>query len=521
MRTLSTNIDEALIKGLSPDERLLRGAPYLSKAKNVKVSERGLEPYDPIVDPFKGMKKVEYPFPQLFRGEYHTLLCDKSNIYLVDETTWDFRDLRSIDLSGNNKVIKEGGPWHFLDMKDVFFLFNGETVIWSDATQKLKGNDKEIFVSDKRKINTGTHHRGRAVIGGFNPKNFWGDKWEFIFDSWRDQIDQAIDLPTDDIDSNYVMWGSIGGGDFPLWLYKPGNYPEGLEDSYMTGDEYDLGNASHSLFIEMLKKNMFGFMPMPWQGEVLNIKSLGSNLVVYGDEGITILVQANSEMASTFGVKHVLSTGIASRSAVGGTENGHLFVDREGSIWMINAEGQPQRLGYDQFGYDLLGEDIIVTYNPEENEYYICSKNKSFMFKDEGLTEIGQHITSQEFVQGGQVGIFNEKEFEKDVEIVTHPKDLGVRGIKTITNLNLGIRGGKDVKVGIEYRYNSDDEFQRSKMYPLNKEGVAFIRYSGVDFRFVVTSKTFEGFELDYIQVSFQKSDKRYSRGINASQVSS
>lgn len=508
MREFTKVISTALIAGLRNDERSLRNRDFLEEAFNVVAREEGLDYLNTISDPFEGNETVSFPFPQLYRGQGETLLLEATSISSVDEsgTPWT-----STPLTTDNPIVS-GGVWHVADFKESWYLFNKECIV-AKIDKSFEGAD--YFVNSTVKVNTGTAFRGRVVIGGVNPNTIWPDEWSDVFAFWKENNQHLPDWVRSDPDRSYVMWGSIGGGDFPLWLFKPelimsGSIPE--PDSFEDG-------IPTSYVIEILKRNEFGFMPMPYQGEVLVVKELGNGIMAYGEDGIVYLphVSGGDGLAPTFGLTNIMGVGIAGRGAVGGTKDAHIFIDDGGSLWTINSQLEINKLGYKEQFFDFLGSDIVITYDAENSEFYIASDSASYILS-RGLTQTHQHPTSLDHTGGGLVGLFSNTldgaVIDESVRIVSNPFDMNIRGTKTIVAVGLAVEAISDVRVAIDYRYNANDAFQRTHYQVINKEGNAMIRTHGLEFRLVVECDDYEGFALDFAHIKWQGDDKRFTRGL-------
>lgn len=515
MREFNTRITKALQKGLRPTEFSARGRPFLKEAYNVKVTEFGLEPFQPIQDPFGGAYSVDFPFPHLFIGEAKTLLADKRYIFEVDMQNWEASRIDVYDGRSESTMarIPRGGQWHMADLKEAWYLFNGECIVFDTKHRELGGQSSKVLMIDDVSVNTGTEYKGRVITGGFDPSNVWGEAWEYFFQDWEEQLAMDVPFEFEDIGSNYVLWSGIGGGDFPLWLF----YPELAMKGFRAEEDYYDLDIKSSMLLESLQRNEWGFMPMPWQGKILNIEPLGQSLIVYGDEAVTALIPA--EMG--FGYQHLTNVGIADRGAVAGNRGGHVFVDESGELWSIGPKLQTNKLGYKEYFLPMLGTDISISLNQQESEFYISNKDRGFVL-DQGLTEIKQMPTSVEFQQGGLIGISDEKVFEEGTDkgmvddrtvIVSNPISFSVAAEKTVTVVSLGVRSPYKIEVALEYTTDKTDNWKRTRFVPVNAQGNADLRVHGLDFRVVVKAENYENFELDFIEVRFQPDDRRFVRG--------
>ena len=519
MREFSYIISDDLVNGIKPDPRARRGTPYLEECINMKCLEDGLQPYDPLIDPFEGSVKVSFPLPQLFRGKSVTILAGRNTVEYVDTsvTPWQTNPVNLVTAEGKPISFDVNEPWHFVDFGTVWYLFNRDCVVLNDGSAFLNGDPLRAYCFKEIQISTATEHNGRCVFGGFKEGRVWSIAWKEILENIADELQSGEFIDFSDIDQSYVMWSSIGGGDFPLWLFFPNRALFG--NSYRGFDNvggFSHGNFKDTMLYDVIRRNQFGYMKMPFSGEVLAIRKLNSRIIVYGSNGIVGLFPHSSRDAdiTTYGMVNLSRVGIPRRSFVGGDDNQHIFIDTEGNLWGISGEFSLQKIGYRRELSQLLDQDIAIEKNTYDNrrEFYISGKHTSFLLTQNGLSEFRQQVTSYTFMDGGHLGIVSPIN-DKVARVVTNQIDLATRGIKTVTALSLSFQGGKNVKVAIDYRHNTSDKFSRTEFVPVNSEGNAMLRITGVDFRAVVESEDFQDFELDYIQLRWQSDDRRFVRG--------
>jgi hypothetical protein len=514
MREFSFRLEEELEGGLRADSRNKLNHVGLVECMGLKpVKGLGLVPYKPItLKPSSATLTAAgitptFPFPQLFRGKDITLLCDETKIYEVDESDWSISQITTYDAYdvGSTKSIVAGGVWHLSDFGDSWFLFNGSCMVYKTNRYGIVGGTNKVLVQTTMSVKTGCAHRGRSIMAGFS-SDFWTDDWETYWTTARSDIPQRI---TDNLalDTNYVLWSSIGGGDTLCWLF---------EDYAMEGP---LAQDS-SYIISMLKRNEWGFMPMPWQGTIHCVKSLGKNVAVYGSGGIDVLVQTDAPFP-TFGLQHISGVHIADRGAVGGDENVHVFMDDSGTMWRLGADLGLARLGYEEFFSSMPGDDIIVTYNIQENEFVVSDDSEAYILTSAGLGEANQLIMSQEYYDGEIVGIYDASITDAEGRFRTDTFDMGLRTIKQITAIEVGFEGDTTLSVGVYTRFNKAGSFIFSGYKVANKEGIVYPLVSGVDFQLRLKGTDYSKTRITYIVVRYKVSDKRSIRGLYASKNAS
>lgn len=501
MKEAAFDITKELYQGLRPDVRDGRKSNYLVDLFNLVPTIRGLEPWEKPIDPFVGTV-ISWPFPQLIRGDHMTFRLTGTTIAEVNESVvpWTSAAISTFDpaIPANAKAITAGGVWHLADFMNSWYLFNGSCVVFRTGLDLLNEDSVKTYVQDAVTITTGCEFKGRTILGGFDPANFWQTALSNIFDTWGDEVAESIGRSIQDIGPNWVAWSSIGGGDLPFLLFHPAGYT------------YNFA-PSASRLLDIFRRNEAGWMPMPFQGRVLCIKPLGDRVIVYGEDGIVALTPTGGGggVPPTFGRDKIAPIGIPQRGAVGGDKTAHVFVDTEGDLWRLTGQGI-QRLGYKEYLSTLLDEEIVVSMDTKRRRFFIGSNTNGFVL-DNGLGKVKTSITSCDFVQGGLVGYTND--FGLDTAtILTNEFDVSIRGIKTITYVLVNAVSAFLLECRVWYRFEKDAAWAQGDWVPFNAEGAARVQTSGVDFRVEIRGADYTDLYLDYIQVAFQVSDKRFHR---------
>jgi hypothetical protein len=353
------------------------------------------------------------------------------------------------------------------------------------------------------------------VLGGFNPQNFWSDEWQALLSFWGDKFGYSISYALS-LESNFVWWSTIGGGDALSLLY-PRRALEGLIAEDLTSTSQD------SMFMDMYKRNEFGFMPMPWQGTVLAFKPLGKGLMVYGDNGIAYLYPV-VEPFPTYGLESILEIGIASRGAMGGGIKEHVWIDSAGALWRITTEFKPEKIGYEEFFSPLIANAINIVYNPQEDEYRISgydgSDTQGYLLTRSGLSKVPQALTGGSFVSGGLIGV-TDTTSESDVIVCTDVFDMGYREDKTITTVEVSFSKASAVHAYIcaDYRYDGSSEFRTTPWVRLNDKGWERLNVTATEFRLRIKIGSWENVQITDVNVRWQMSNKQTVRGLSAAQI--
>ncbi len=531
MREFSFSIMDHLNAGLRRSKRnvfddqrqgSMKNRPGLVKALNVQISERGLEPYRPVIIPFsqdllnaEGIQ-LEWPMPQLFKGKGVTILATKRRVFYVNEEDWSLYELTdffdSHSLSSAKASIQLGNQWQFVDFWDTWFLHNGVTTLMHTGRSKLIGEPDRIFISNDVRVQAGCGHLGRAWMGGFDPEYFYSDTFKSVIEGIADNTTSDVIIKLRDLEENWVWWSSIGGGDAILPLFHSNLSWFSLVGTGGTGY-----TQSRPFILDMLRRNEQGSMPMPWQGKVRHMKPLGNFIMVYGDGGVSALKPSGSVV----GLIELpqFSQGISNTGAVGGDLNEHVFLDNSGVLWRIESSLSVEKLDFREFMAPLLGTDIIISFSARERRWYICNGVKAFTLFDGRLTEHNQQITSVIETEGAELGMGSTLNGD-GFEILTDTINMALVGLKTLTSIDVAseipnptVGQGSRLKVGCDLRYENRKDFVSSRDVPLNHFGQARVGVTAADFRIRIKGDDFRDFNIDDVVLKYQVSDKRFIRG--------
>lgn len=520
---------QRLGQGLRPYQRIWSEDQLLYKAYNVRAYREFLDSPETLVNPASGVSQ-SLPFPQLHIGPYWQLLFEEDSIAVIVPETGAMTPITVYDyVSGAASTITAGGQWHVVDLNAAIYAFNGSCIVFTDGLEEIGTPGAKWYVCADVTMQTGVYSRGRVVTAGFDASNVWSN-WTSHFASLsgtttgqrstsdgtaratsdgtlRAVSDPIVDLGAvsrNDLSSNWIMWGSIGGGDFPLWLMYP-DHP-GF-DYNMTPDRLEWA----------IQRNEFGWMPMPWRGTILKMIPLAKHIAIYGTGGVSLITshtaQQYADAPPTYGLTRSWQSRLACRSAVDGDERGHLMVAADGNLWLLSTELNLQRIGFKEYFEDEADEAIVVL-QQETGDFYITMPSASYLFSRGGLTQVMDKVTSAQESYGTV-----EFRAKQSLELITQEFDMGERARKTVTGLSLSYRGLATVRVAVEYRFRPDQEFSRTPFRILSPEGYAFIRCEGTDFRVVVNANERDEFYLDALRIDYQRGDRRYTRGPTASEV--
>ncbi|MCK5017904.1 MAG: hypothetical protein KAS32_12655, partial [Candidatus Peribacteraceae bacterium] len=288
---------------------------------------------------------------------------------------------------------------------------------------------------------------------------------------------QIIAVPNStwhDTDTNSLIWSAIGSADFSV-----------------------------------TQSNVRGYRPMPWDGEVYKVMKLGDHPMAYGSGGVA----ACKFSGVNLGLLRTFDFGIWSREAVGGDEFGQVLISEKGELIELTPDLSIKTRGYTEF-FENMGE-ISVTFDPEERDFYISDGVTSFIKTDQGLARINQAATSLDYYAGQLIGPFTDLN-DDEGRIVSDTIDFGRRGRKTVDVIEVGADSISEVYVAADWRMDKTASFRRTPFKRLNIHGETVLPIAGNEFRFVIKSDNYLGFNLDYYIARIKLDDKRFIRGTNA-----
>jgi hypothetical protein len=308
-----------------------------------------------------------------------------------------------------------------------------------------------------------------------------------------------IDLQTDGPSGNWVMWSSIGGGDFPLWLL----YPDGYE-------QLGLG-PSKERFVEAMKRNELGWAPLPFNGTVQVLKPLGENVIAYGDEGIQAILPRGNKI----GFRRVANFGVLGRGAVGGDQDSHVFLDSRGTLWELGSDLTLRRLGYDEWFSAFPATSTALSLKPSPKEVFICSPTKGYMLNSQGLIEHPDKVTSGTFMDGSFYAVMTSA-VSGDIRVRTTSHDNRRQALKQLHDIQIWYEDITDLTVRVLYRYDHNSSWVTWGPVAVNPQGVVYPALTALNFKVEVRGTPGTLPRLDGIEVRWNLVDKRAIRGVFA-----
>lgn len=489
MREFITTVREGLRQGLRRDRRLRRSQDTLEGLSGLKPLEGGLSGIEPVtIPPTDGdlflIAADGWPWPQYFHTRKHGLLAFKTGLSSIDRDDWSGTPITIYDPLDPPALgtITAGGVWHVADIgDDAWVATNGKSLVYKGVGG---GTSANVLTLD---VMTTCHHRGRVLFGGISGMAAAWQAWMTANTTLAPSTKNLADS------DRMVAWSSIGGGN-ALWPWQ-------RTDAH----------------VAMLERGDCGFAKVPMPGTVLSILSLGKIAIVYGTDGVCSMTPV-AEPMPTYGFEQLAGMGIPCRGAVGGNEDHHLMIDHSGEAWMVTPKGI-ERLGYREYFNPMLGEEIVVTWDDRESQFRICSDSAGFLLSGQGLTRIGERVSSTVFAEGGTVGT-SDGGSDGTWTLETGPFDLDLRELKVISAIEIGGYGldsplaDPAVALEVSVGWLQDGSWRWSRWQRANSEGWVMPGVAGVDLKIRLkgTASAIADAKIDFINIRAKLIDNRSIR---------
>jgi hypothetical protein len=478
-------IDQPFRNGLLNGRKVPANAEMLAELVGAHPTPAGLEPHRDAECGIS-LTAANWPYFQLFRGQRITLLVRDNLLYSLNETTWATTALTVYDPATDNAttLTAGGGPWHFADFGDFWVLANDANMVYRQSA--YIGDPKVVYKKTSPVARTVCSFRGRGLMANLPS---WGSgDWATY---WDDHSGES--LPTDipwnvvTLGARSIVWDSIIGGHFLMWL----------DPSLATEGYLGTGTEANTTFDKALRQNQTGTMDVPWQEGVLALWPHENGVLVFTTENVGYL----TPVGVTFGFRTLSDVGIPSRGAVGGTASECVWVDRQGKLWHMPANGGPEDIGYENI-FDGMST-LMVSHNPFDKEFYISSASKAYSLNRHGLSELPYSLSSAARVGDRLLGGVFPRDEEQGFVLESNTYDLGVRLPKSIAGLRLGARNPEYFQASVKYRADAGGVWHETDRETPKPDGyVSFARpVSAVEFRVRLTSEEYADVDLDFIEV--------------------
>ena len=245
------------------------------------------------------------------------------------------------------------------------------------------------------------------------------------------------------------------------------------------------------------RTNVAGERPLDWRGWIYAIRKLGSKVVVYGENGVSVLPPSGN----TYGLQTIYRIGLKGKGAVSGDDSVHYFVDNLGQLWRF-SEGL-EKLDYSEY-LAGLNDNLVLSWDVANKLLYICDGSRGYVFsQDSGSLGAGPVNVTGIDSQGGTLYVVAPAAIATPTfEIVTDVYDLGTRRGKNIHSLEIGVDLTETLEAAIDCRLDKAEAFVQTDWHVVDRRGFVYLPCYGKEFRFKVKCNTFEYFELDYLTIT-------------------
>ena len=526
MRKRSVQYKDAFQRGLRSTKDP-RNQDRLARCYNGKPRPEGLRGWQEIPQVVT-QANVNFPFPQLFVGKELMLCAYENELRRFNPATGDAALFLTFDADTGlvPTAITPGDFWQFVDLGRVFMLTNGNSTVFVDNKGFDYHSPSVVKVSNDVVLGTMCAWRGRIFSAGFRPTLVWKELWETALGSYEtgDRIPDALRSMSYTIDERFVMWSSVGTSDLSFrWLMYPHEAFLGLFSDIdgVDVDPYsaveDESSTSKSPMDEMMLRNEFGMMQMPFQGVIHAVKPHALGVMVYGSEGIALLRHSSAAGFSTFGLEVISrEVGIPYRSSVEGSDTTeHCFVDTTGVLHLLDKSAKLIPLGYQEFFNPMLFSQIVVTSNsnPKDPEFYICSKERGFCLTTQGLGEQFQRITSVGTFGGG-LGCVSSNANDRGGHLEISDYNGGLTGMKQISEMRISANKESGILGSSFLTYKTGSPAIKTPARLFNPEGNLVLLDTGVDMRIALDFQSTEDLLVEQLNIEVAFLDKRFTRGV-------
>ena len=454
MREFELVID-GLKNGLSPLRKTPANTQILFECLGFRCGIGELEPYEELENPLPATIDLLYswPFPQFLTGERYNFLLIRDDVTNMEDILYQVSDDHQTlthIISIDQLTFGTGSLMELADFGEYAFLTNGVVMVYRDTT--LNNWQKASSLTKIPMMKTVCNFKGQMIGGN-------------IVSAWHSCNEQ------------YYVWSKIGEADF-------------------TPD----------------RKNQSGFRRDPYGGEVFHVRRLGDSVIGYSSKGIISMVPVGSP-AATFAFIELLDIGLVNRGAINGNQFIQCFVGEDYILRRITSNGI-EELGYQNQMESLIGEDIIVNFDPSLKDFYIGNSSKTFLLTSKGLTEVPQH-PSNVWRKNSQTYMLPDAIDDYQALIVTEQFNMEYSGQKTISTIESDLIADNNGEIAVDYSLDNK-VFATTPFNPINDQGSGFISAVGNSLRFRLRFNPDLGATIGYIKVRYKMTDLRGIRGVYA-----
>ena len=489
MREFAQTLSE-FTKGLRPDANTPRNSGFATELYNTRCGVAGLEVPPLIVYPISGSPTVSWPLPQLVKIK--GLTTGQTDLFFLTSSNPQY--LYRVNANYSLSCENVGGLALNLGVPGRYTIADfGWYQIWHKLavpkTILYRVYDDDLMAWQWKKLTDG----GEVSLADIT-----------CVCNFRGQLIAGILTSTDSSDgtrSYMVVWSEIGSVTPSIMFSTLQGY-------------IDRRTGVGGLAVQPYKRTSGNYKVGP-NSVVHRILPLGNGVMVYCSDRI-FYMKAVSLPEPTFGIVPIASFGIPSTFCAEGDESEHIFISSNKEIWRVKEGPKPERLGHKEY-MDLLTGTIIISRNPNFGDYYISNGSKTYLLSQYGLSQWFQYPTSLVWEDANK-RLIGPIAVGADVSayMASDVFDFGVRGLKTLTVMEIGSTG-QVMTANVDYKYKViDSAFTASRFKTASGFGAVTPLVSGTEFKMRVKGADYTKFDLDYLTVRYKYIDKRMIRGVYA-----
>lgn len=293
------------------------------------------------------------------------------------------------------------------------------------------------------------------------------------------------------IASGTMVIGSVYDGTATAYAFAEGEILlEGLKKNWVQWS--NIG----SLDFTIGKDNIAGERPLDWAGWIYETKKLIDKVIVYGENGVSILFPSGN----TFGLNTIHRIGLKGKHAVTGDDNSHFFINNKGYLYSLGES--LEKLDYSE--YLSIMTNPVMSYDEENELVYICDGTYGYVYspRDSSLGTGPINLTGLTSQDGTLYVAASGTISTPLYNICTDIYDMGTRKLKTIFSLEFGVDLSTPLFASIDYRDNKSKSFAQTPWYYVDESGFVRITCSAREFRIRSKTKSYSYFEKDYIKIN-------------------
>ena len=526
MREYSFAIREALTNGIAPDARMQEDTPYLESCVDLQASELGLIAAEEVSVPSSWMEADS----QILLGDVNNLYIHTSSsqaypdMELIDVDTWlSAGEILSSDgkahynISSSDTILHASGQQYTYVQNGGFWFLCGEDSFLHNCAYYVPDSSTPWFTTNSSTFilprSVGTYY-DRSLYAGLKQSTTVTSTWTALWNLWKVTNKTVATGANEDVGTSYVMIGMPLSGSRDM--------PFAIDCAVLSSNAWTYSDALTDVVKDAIRKGAIDFIKVP-HGEVKRAEQLGARIILYTDSGIYAAVQREE---GGFAIQKLLSTSITTPQHVTIGVSRHYAVDRQGILWIFYEDSLPKKLGYQHILGDIVGNsNFKLSYDQRSDNLYIAGNSVGYVLNKEGLTQLSSVVTgifeelgtTTPSVKGTYRGT-NSSTFE----LTTYIGEATRRSQKHVHSVEVSYRGLSEVKVSALVQYQRGSAWQSTASIPVNKEGVAYVRVIGADYKIKVEGEISDRTTatIDRITVRWRPTDSRYIRGLTEQNAS-